>query len=137
MIDADGTNGEQKGGSTELLKEFLDVGVDDLNMAIYLLEAARLQPSEPAMRSILVSELCAALRIQYYVNRNSEDLLSAIALMKKQFPMPPPDDSQHSQVFCALAFENLLWTRQMSGDALRSNFEDYIRWKDSVRQLIA
>ena len=120
-----------------MLKEFLDVGVDDLNTAIYVLNAAQLQPSEPAVRSKLVFELCAALRIRYYVNRNLEDLLSAITLMKKQFPMHPPDDSQLRQVICALAFEDLLWTRQMSGDALQSSFEEYVCWKESVRQLIA
>ena len=119
------------------MKEFLDVPIDDLNTAIYLLEAAQLQPLEPAVQSILVAELCMALRIQFYVNRNFEDLLSAIALMKKQFPMRPPDDSRHKQVICALAFEELVWLQRTGGDVLRSNFIDYSRWKESVRQIIA
>ena len=119
------------------MKEVLDVPIDDLNTAIYLLKTAQLQPLEPAVQSILVSELCMAFRIRYYVNRNPEDLLSAIVLMKKQFPMPPPDDSRHKQVICALMFEELVWLQRADGDVLRSNFIDYFHCKESVRKLIA
>ena len=58
---------QQKRDLVATLKEFLDVGIDDLNTAIFLLEAAQLESAETAVLSICVAELCAALRIRFYI----------------------------------------------------------------------
>ena len=119
-----------------LKKEFLDVAIDDLNVAIELLiQAVHIKPSSPSVHSACLIKAAAALRIRYYVTRNPVDLALSYGFVKELFPVTSQDLEilRHEQTICATRFEELVWKRQEIGQLLHSNFQGYLREKEQVR----
>ena len=119
-----------------LKKEFLDVGTDDLNVAIELLiQAVHIKSSSPSVHSTCLIEAAAALRIRYYVTRNPDDLALAICSVYELFPLTSQglEVLRHEQTICAIGLEELVWKRQVIGEGLHSIFQKYLRVKEEVR----
>ena len=119
-----------------LKKEFLDVAIDDLNVAIELLiQAVHIKPSSPSVHSACLIKAAAALRIRFYITRNFDDLALAIRFADELFPISPLDLEvlQHEQTICATLFEMMVGFRRKLGEHLHSAFQEYLHLKEQVR----